>query len=62
MITGKHSAIIGFGLFFYAVLTIMVLIGCCLASGAVFTVVGIANTLINTWVAYKIYKFYADKE
>lgn len=61
MIVGKYSALIGFGLFFYVVLTMMVLIGCCLASGVVFTIVGIVNALINVWVAYNIYKFFADK-
>lgn len=45
MITGKNSALIGFGLFFHLVLTILVLIGCCLADGVVFTVVGIINAL-----------------
>lgn len=61
MITGKHSALIGLGLLFYALLTILTLIGCCLASGLVFTIVGIANSAINAWIATSVYKFYSNK-
>ena len=61
MITGRNSALIGMGLLMYILLTILVLIGCCLASGLVFTIVGIVNSAINAWIATSVYKIYSNK-
>ena len=60
MIVGKHSALKGFGLFFYAVITILVLI-CCVNNGGFWSVIGIANFLANAWVILKLYTHFCNQ-
>lgn len=62
MITGKNSALIGFGLFIYTLVTILSLIGCCETKVAFFVVVGILNLLLNGWVITSVYKYFSNKE
>ena len=45
MIIGKHSALKGFGLFFYAIITVLVFIS--IFNGTPWKIVGILNTIIN---------------
>jgi hypothetical protein len=61
MITGKHSALKGFGLFFYALVTLLVLICTCNTSNA-WGVVGIVNTIINFYVILRLFKYWSDNE
>lgn len=58
MITGKNSALKGFGLFFYALVTILVLICTCNTSNA-WGVVGIVNTIINFYVILTLFKYWS---
>lgn len=60
MIIGKHSAIKGFGLFLYAIVTILALIGCCL-TGGFFSYIGVLNLILNGWLIVKIYKYFSTK-
>lgn len=59
MITGKFSALKGIGLFLYAVITILSLVGCCL-QGGFFCGVGIINTLANGWIISSLYKHWSN--
>lgn len=61
MITGKNSALKGFGLFFYALVTLLVLICTCNTSNA-WGVVGIVNTIINFYVILRLFKYWSDNE
>lgn len=62
MIQDKFSALIGFGLFLYAVITLVVLIGLCNIGTTFWGVVGGINTLLNGYVIYTIYQFFRIKE
>ena len=62
MIINRNSAILGFGLFGWVVVAILALIGCCLAKGAIFTVVGIVNFLLNAWVIISLYKQFNNEK
>lgn len=53
MIIGKHSALKGFGLFFYALITILVFIS--IFNGTPWKIVGILNTIINFIVIVLIF-------
>lgn len=57
MIIGKHSALKGFGLFFYALITILVLI-CTVNVGPFWAVVGITNAVVNTWVIVALFRYW----
>ena len=61
MIVGKHSALKGFGLFLYAIVTLLVLICTCNTSN-VWGVVGIVNTIINFYVILRLFKYWSDNE
>lgn len=61
MITGKNSTLKGFGLFFYALVTLLVLICTCNTSNA-WGVVGIVNTIINFYVILRLFKYWSDNE
>lgn len=61
MIVGKHSALKGFGLFFYALITMLVLICTCNTSDF-WGGVGIVNTIINTYVIITLYKHWSSNE
>lgn len=62
MITGKNSAIKGFGLFFYAIITILVLIGCCISTvSPIFIIAAILNFVANGYAIYKLYRTYSEK-
>lgn len=61
MITGKNSALKGFGLFFYALVTLLVLICTCNTSN-VWGVVGIVNTIINFYMILRLFKYWSDNE
>lgn len=60
MIIGKHSAIKGFGLFLYAIVTILVLI-CTVNVGSFWAVVGIINAIINTYVIVALFRYWSNK-
>ena len=60
MIIGKHSALKGFGLFLYAIVTILVLI-CTVNIGHLWGVVGICNTLVNSYVIYKLFAYFSNQ-
>ena len=60
MIVGKHSALKGFGLFFYAVITILVLICTCNASDA-WGIVGLLNTILNSAVIFRLFKYWSNE-
>ena len=60
MIVGKHSAIKGFGLFLYAVITILVLI-CTVNKGHFWGVIGICNLLINSYVIFKLFAYFSNQ-
>lgn len=59
MIIGKHSAIKGFGLFLYALITILVLI-CTVNVGSFWAVVGIINAVLNSWVILALFKYWSN--
>lgn len=58
MIIEKFSAIKGFILFFYAIITLLALVGCCL-QGGIFYGIGVTNTLINGYLIYKIFQYWS---
>ena len=60
MIVGKNSALKGFGLFFYAAITMLVLI-CTVNNGGGWAVVGIINTLVNSWLIIKLFTYFSNK-
>lgn len=60
MIVGKHSALKGFGLFFYAIVTILALIGL-VNLGHFWSVVGLVNTLVNGYVIYRLFTYFSDQ-
>lgn len=53
MIIDKHSALKGFGLFFYAIITILVFIS--IFNGTPWKIVGILNTIVNFIVIVLIF-------
>ena len=59
MIIGKHSALKGFGLFLYALVTILVLI-CTVNSGHFWSVVGIVSTLVNGYLIVKLFTYFSN--
>lgn len=59
MIIGGHSALKGFGLFFYALITILVLI-CTVNVGSFWAVVGIINAVVNTWVIVALFRYWSN--
>lgn len=61
MIVGKHSALIGFGLFLYALVT-LVLLFVTIQMSAVVLIAGALNTLANGYVIYKVYNHFKIKE
>ena len=60
MIVGKHSALKGFGLFLYAIVTILVLICTCNASNA-WGIVGLFNTILNGAVIVRLFKYWSNE-
>ena len=60
MIIGGHSALKGFGLFLYALITILVLI-CTVNVGSFWAVVGIINAVVNTCVIVALFKNWSNK-
>lgn len=62
MIHNKNSALIGFGLFLYTLVTLLALVGCCIAKGGFFTMVGVLNTIANGFVIGSIWKHFSSKE
>ena len=60
MIVGKHSALKGFGLFFYAIVTILVLI-CTGNVSSFWGVVGLINLVINSWVILALFRYWSDQ-
>lgn len=62
MIHNKNSALIGFGLFLYTLVTLLTLIGCCIAKGGFFTVMGVLNTLANGYVIVSIWKHFSNNQ
>ncbi len=60
MIIGKHSALKGFGLFLYALITILVLI-CTVNVGSFWAVVGIINAVVNSWVIVALFRYWSNK-
>lgn len=60
MIIGKHSALKGFGLFLYAVITILVLICTCNASDA-WGIIGLLNTILNGTVIFRLFKYWSNE-
>ena len=60
MIQDKFSALIGFGLFLYAIATILGFIGLWQVS-TFFGVIGCVNTLFNGCIGYAIYKHFMIK-
>ena len=60
MIVGKHSALKGFSLFFYALVTILTLI-CCVNNGGFWSVIGIINTLVNSYVIYRLFTYFSTE-
>ena len=59
MIIGNNSALKGFGLFFYALITILVLVCTCNTS-ILWGVVGIINAAINGWIIVALYKYWTS--
>lgn len=59
MIVGKNSALKGFGLFFYALVTILVLI-CTVNVGGYWCVCGVLNTLLNAIVVIKLFRSFSE--
>ena len=59
MIIGKHSALKGFGLFLYAIVTILVLICTCNTSNA-WGIVGIVNAIFNSYVIFALFKHWSE--
>lgn len=60
MITGKNSALKGFGLFFYALVTLLVLICTCNASDA-WGMIGLLNTILNSVVIFRLFKYWSNE-
>lgn len=60
MIIGGHSALKGFGLFLYAIVTILVLI-CTVNVGSFWAVVGIINAVVNTCVIVALFNYWSNK-
>ena len=61
MITGKNSALKGFGLFFYALVTVLVLIGCT-NFNSFFGVVGLINLVLNSCVIVKLFTHFSGED
>lgn len=61
MIVGKYSALKGFGLFFYVIVTLMTLICICAFCGGWWCIIGVLNTMINTCVIVLIYNYWSRK-
>ena len=59
MIIGKHSALKGFGLFLYALVTILVLICTCNVSN-VWGIVGFVNAIFNSCVIFALFKHWSE--
>lgn len=59
MIIEKHSAIKGFGLFLYAIITVLVLI-CTCNVGSFWGVIGVLNTIVNVWVILSLFKYWSN--
>lgn len=59
MIVGKHSALKGFSLFFYASVTILVLI-CTVNVGSIWVAVGIINAIVNTCVIVALFRYWSN--
>lgn len=59
MIIGKHSALKGFGLFLYAIVTILVLICTCNANDA-WGIVGFVNAIFNSYVIFALFKHWSE--
>ena len=60
MIVGRHSALKGFGLFLYAIITILALI-CCVNNGGFWSVIGICNLLINSYVIFRLFAYFSNQ-
>ena len=60
MIIGKNSALKGFGLFFYTLLTILVLVCTCNTS-ILWGVVGILNAVINGLIIVALFKYWSKE-
>lgn len=61
MITGKYSAVKGFGLFFYAVITILVMV-CCINAGNNWGIIGFINAIINGTVIVLTYSTWSKTD
>lgn len=59
MIIGKHSAIKGFGLFLYAIITLLVFI-CTVNVGSFWAIVGIINAIVNTCIIVALFKYWSN--
>lgn len=59
MIVGKNAALKGFSLFFYAIVTILALIGL-VNLGHFWSVVGIINAVVNAVVIVKLYNYWSN--
>lgn len=59
MIIGKNSALKGFGLFFYTLVTILVLICTCNTSNA-WGAVGIINAVLNSCVILALFRYWSN--
>ena len=59
MIIGKHSALKGFGLFLYAIVTILALIGL-VNLGHFWSVVGFINAVVNAVVIVKLFNYWSN--
>lgn len=60
MITGKNGALKGFGLFLYAIITILVLICTCNVN-SFWGVIGIINTILNSSVILALFRYWSNE-
>ena len=61
MITGKHSALKGFGLFAWFVVAILTLIGCA-NYNAFFGIVGLLNLILSSIVIIKLFTHFSGQK
>ena len=61
MIHNKNSALIGFGLFLYTLVTLLVFVGL-IQVNTFFAIVGGLNLILNGFMIVKVYNHYKIKE
>lgn len=61
MITGKHSALKGFGLFAWMIVAILTLIGCA-NYNPFFGIVGLVNLVLNSIVIVKLFTHFSGEK